>query len=197
MSTVAHAKLVAVCRTGMSRCAGSRSAARRRTADACQTRTSGAWSDRCDLLRLVDQLLEVERLSDERLRTARGRLHMRLLVGLAAEHHDGDRSGAVLILNLPEHFPPVDVRHHHVEQYEVRLCLRDRRKSFVRAARLTHRVALELEIDPDELANLLVVVDEQDEGTRLRASAGARAVQERLQIRAPIPAMAAGGVEGR
>src|SRR5436305_5802444 len=41
-----------------------------------------------DLLRLVDQMLQVEWLADESLRPARRGLRLRLLVGLTAEHHD-------------------------------------------------------------------------------------------------------------
>ena len=102
-----------------------------------------------------------------------------------------------MILDLPEHLPAVDVRHHHVEEHEVRLCLRNRSQPFVRAACLTHRVALELEIHPHELADLVVVVDEQDERARLRAPARSRTVEERLQVGAPVATVTARGVEGR
>ena len=96
-----------------------------------------------------------------------------------------------------QHLPAVDVRHHHVEQDEVGLRLLDRGEALVRAAGLAHGVALELEVDADELAHLLVVVDEQDERARLRPAAGAGAVEERLEVGAAVAAVAAGRVEGR
>ena len=72
----------------------------------------------------------------------------------------------------------------------------DRGETFVGARRLLHVVALPLELDPDELAHPLVVVDEQDGRARLLA-ARARAGEERLEIAAPEAPVAAGRVEGR
>ena len=72
----------------------------------------------------------------------------------------------------------------------------DRGEPLVGARRLLHVVALALELEPDELAHPLVVVDEQDASGRLLA-ARARAGEERLEVAAAEPAMAAGRVEGR
>ena len=66
----------------------------------------------------------------------------------------------------------------------------------VGAAGLADGVALELEVDADELAHLVVVVDEQDERAGLRRAARAGAVEERLEVGAAVAAVAAGRVEG-
>src|SRR5262249_12041618 len=123
-----------------------------------------------DRLRLLDELLEIERLPDEAARAARRRLTPRRLVHLAAEHQDGNRSGAVALLDPAQHLPAVDVGHDHVEEAELGLAGLDRGEPLVGARRLLHVVALALELDPDELAHPLVVVDEQDGGTRLLTS---------------------------
>ena len=63
------------------------------------------------------------------------------------------------------------------------------------AAGLADGVALELEVHADELAHLLVVVDEQDERAGLRPAARAGAVEERLEVGAPVAPVAARRVE--
>ncbi len=83
---------------------------------------------------------------------------------------DGDRADAVALLDLAQHLPAVDVRHHHVEKDELGLARLDRGEPFRGAGRLLHGVALALELEPDELAHADVVVDEQHRRTR---SAGA------------------------
>src|SRR4051794_18139767 len=153
-------------------------------------------SDGDDLLRLVDQVLQVERLADECLRAARRCLRLRLLVRLAAEHHDGDHARAVLLLYAAQHLPAVDVRHHHVEEDEVGLRLLDRCEAFVRTSGFAYEVTLELEIDAHELAHLLVVVDEQDERTGLRLTARTGSVEEDLEVGPAVPAVSSRCVEG-
>src|SRR5262249_39755174 len=151
--------------------------------------------DRDDRLRLLDELLEIERLPDEAARAARSRLPPGLLVHLAAEHEDGDRAGAVLLLDPAEHLPAVDVRHHHVEEDELGLATLDRSEALVRARRLLHLVALPLELEPDELAHPLVVVDEEHRRACLLA-AGTGAREERLEVAAPEAPVAPRRVEG-
>ena len=73
-------------------------------------------------------------------------------------------------LDPAEHLPAVDVRHHHVEEDELRLAALDRREPLVCARRLLHVVALSLELRPDELAHPLVVVDEEHDRARLLAA---------------------------
>ena len=72
----------------------------------------------------------------------------------------------------------------------------DRGEPLVGAPRLAHDVALDLEVDADELAHLLVVVDEQDERAGFRPAAGPGPVDEGLEVGAAVPAVAARGVEG-
>src|SRR5204862_4305731 len=71
----------------------------------------------------------------------------------------------------------------------------DRPEPFRRACRLADGVALELEVDAHELADGVVVVDEEDEWPGLRVTARAGAVEERLEVRPPVPAVAARCVE--
>src|SRR5207302_2712633 len=125
----------------------------------------------------LGQLLQVERLPDEGLRAAGRRLRFRLLVDLATEHDDRDRPRAPALLDLPQRLPAVDLRHHHVEEDQVRLRLLDRGEALVGAAGLAYRVALQLEVDADELPDAPGVVDGQDEraGARGAARPGARA----------------------
>src|SRR4029077_20027016 len=89
----------------------------------------------------------------------------------------------------------VDVRHHHVEQDELRAARLDRRKSLLGARSLLNVVALPLELDPQDLAHPLVVVDEQHGRAGLLPSRP-RAGEERLEIAAAVPAVASRGVEG-
>src|SRR5438128_8902620 len=70
----------------------------------CSERSSLHGSDS---FRLLDELVEIERLPDEATRAARCRLAPRRLVHLAAEHQDGNRSGAVLFLDPAQHLPAV------------------------------------------------------------------------------------------
>src|SRR5690349_21560517 len=66
-------------------------------------------SGRHDLLRLLDERAQVERLSDEPLRAALRSLVLRRALELAAEHDDGNRADAVPLLHPAQHLPPVDV----------------------------------------------------------------------------------------
>ena len=69
-----------------------------------------------------------------------------------------------VLVDLLQHLPAVDLRHHHVEQDQVRRLLAQRGEPFCRARRLPDDVALRLEIDADVLAQALVVVDDQHDG---------------------------------
>ena len=140
---------------------------------------------------MLDQLLRIKRLPDEALRTPSGGLLGRLLVDLAAEHHDRDRADSMPFLDSPEHLPPIDLGHHHVEQDQVGRDFFRHSESFLRVAGLAHRVALHFEVDAHVLAHSLVVVDDQDERPLLRRAAGPRAVEEVVEVRPPIAPMPA------
>ena len=65
--------------------------------------------------------------------------------------------------------------------------------------RLAHRVALHLEVDADELAQALVVVDDQDQPAAALGSprsGRAAALEELVEVAAPVPPMTSGRVEG-
>src|ERR671930_390663 len=68
-------------------------------------------SDRGDLLRLVDQLLEVEGLAEEAARAAHRRVGDRPLLDRAAEDEHRDRADAVALLDPAEHLPAVHLGH--------------------------------------------------------------------------------------
>src|SRR5207253_2061785 len=113
------------------------------------------------------------------------------------EHDDRYRADAVVLLHPSQHLPAVDMRHHHVEEDQVGLRLLDRRHALLGARGLAHGVALELEVDADELAHPLVVVDEEDERAGPTLPSRSRAVEEVLQVEAAVAPVPAGGVEGR
>src|SRR5205085_4333621 len=149
-----------------------------------------------DLLRLLDQRAKVERLADEALRAAFRRFVLRCALELAAEHDDGNRSDSVLFLYAAQHLPAVDLRHHHVEEDQIRRVVLDRLESLLGVARLDHRVALDLQVDPHDLADLRIVVDDEDERPARRLPR-ARAFEERVEVSAPVSAMPSGRVERR
>ena len=62
---------------------------------------------------------------------------------------------------------------------------------------LAHDHAVELEVDADELAQARIVVDDQDDGVAARPRARAVALDERVEVGAHEPAMAARRVEHR
>src|SRR5256886_15418589 len=158
-------------------------------------RAAGRSSGWKQLLGVLDQLLRIKRLPDEALRAPSGGLLGRLLVDLAAEHHDGDRADSVPFLYSPEHFPPIDLGHHHVEQDQVRRDFVEHSESFFCAAGLAHRVALHLEVDAHVLTHSLVVVDDQDERALLHRAARAGAVEEVVEVGPAIAAMPARRIE--
>src|ERR671925_486741 len=150
-----------------------------------------------DLLRLVDQLPEVERLPEEAARAAARRVHDRPLLHLPAEHDHGDRAGAEALLHLAQHLPAVDLGHHHVEQDEVgRLLLLERGQALARARRLPHGVALRLEVRTHEPAHARVVVDDEDDRAGPLPASGTGAVEERVEIGSAGPAGGGPGGEG-
>jgi len=102
------------------------------------------------------------------------------------------------VLHPPQHLEPVHLGHHHVEQNEVRRLRLERGEALFGATGFADDVAVHLEVDADELAQLLVVVDDEDErslGGLRRPSA--RAGEKRVEVRAAEAAVASGGVEGR
>src|SRR5215204_1343237 len=151
-----------------------------------------------ELLRRLDQLLRIERLAEEARRPARRRGLHRLLFDLAAEHDHRDRSDTVPLVNPAQHLPAVDLGHHHVEEDEVGGLLFQDLEPLLGTRGLAHRVALHLEVDADELAQALVVVDDQDQPTgafgpsRERSAA---ALEELVEVAAPVPAMTSRRVE--
>src|SRR5439155_23741805 len=158
-------------------------------------RAAGRRSGWQELLGVLDQLLGIKRLADEALRAPSCRLLGGFLVDLAAEHHDRDRPDSVPLLDAPEHLPPIDLGHHHVEQDQVGRDLLQHPQSFVRAAGLAHGVALHLEVYAHVLAHTLVVVDDQDERALLDRAARPRAVEEVVEVRPAIPTVPARRVE--
>jgi hypothetical protein len=68
----------------------------------------------------------------------------------------------VSLLDALQHLPAVHLGHHHVEEDQVGRLLLERGQAFLRVRRLTHLVALHLEVDAHELAQARVVVDDQD-----------------------------------
>ncbi len=101
------------------------------------------------------------------------------------------------VLHPPQHLETVHLGHHHVEQHEVgRLCL-ERGEALIGAAGLADDIAVHLEVDAHELAQLLVVVDDQDE--RFLAGSGrpaARSREKRVQVCAAKAAVPSWCVEG-
>jgi len=85
----------------------------------------------------------------------------RLLVNLAAEHDHRDRT--VALLHPLEHLPAIDAGHHDVEQHERGCLVFERLQRLVGARRLADGVALHLQVDAHELAQALVVVDDEHE----------------------------------
>src|SRR2546428_1536549 len=92
------------------------------------------------LLRRLDQLLRVEGLADEGLRTALARRGVRL-VELAAEHDHGNRPDAVLVLDPAQHFPAAHLGHHHVQEDQVGWTLLERFEAFLGTRGLANLVA--------------------------------------------------------
>ena len=76
------------------------------------------------------------------------------------------------------------------------LALEDRHSLFGGPG-LEHRVALELEARAHVLAHVVVVVDDQDGRAGLLSRAGPGALEELVEVGAPVPAMSARRVEGR
>src|SRR5439155_3417813 len=137
---------------------------------------------------------QVKRLADEALRTTLYRFVP--CIELAAEHDHRDRADTVPLLHTSQHLPAVDLRHHHVEQDQVRRLILECGQPVLRVRRLADGIALHLEVDPHDFADLRVVVDEQHERAARRLS-GPRTLEEGLEVTALVPAMPAGGVEGR
>ena len=100
------------------------------------------------------------------------------------------------LLEAAQHLPPVYLRHHHVEQDEVRGDFLQDREPLLRAACLAHRVALHLEVDADVFAHPRVVVDDQHQRTLLGRAARAGTVEEVVEICAAVATVPTGGVEG-
>jgi hypothetical protein len=120
----------------------------------------------------------------------------RLLVDLAAEHDHRDRADSMPLLDAAQHLPAVDVRHHHVEQDEVGRGLLQHAEPLVGVAGLAHGVALHLEVHPDVLPQAWIVVDDQDDRARARGGVRSGALEEGIEVTAPVAAVAAGRVEG-
>ena len=93
----------------------------------------------------------------------------RALVHLPGEHDHRDRADAGVLLDPPQRLPAVDLRHHHVEQDQVRRLLAERGECLLGATGLADEVALGLEVDAHVLPQALVVVDDQDERAARRA----------------------------
>ena len=72
----------------------------------------------------------------------------------------------VALADRLEHLPAVDVRHHHIEEDQVRLLFLESRQPLFGAPGFTDRVAVHLQVDPHELADSRVVIDDQDERRR-------------------------------
>jgi len=102
----------------------------------------------------------------------------------------------VALLHAAKHLPAVDLRHHHVDQDQVGRLLVDRGEALVGPPSLPDGVALGLEMDAHVLSQRRVVVDDQDERAGPRLAAGARPLEERVEVAAPVPAVAARRVEG-
>ena len=144
------------------------------------------------------ELLRVERLPQESLRSAGLGLAGLVCLDLAAEHDHLDRVDAVALPDPLEHLPAVDLGHHHVEEDQVGRLGLERLEPLLRAPRLANRVAVHLEVDADELANPRVVVDDQHEGSgsgaRGRRTAGG-AGDERVEVALAVSPVSARRVE--
>src|SRR5439155_3779683 len=78
-----------------------------------------------------------------------------------------------------------------------RLLAVERCHSFLRAAGLDDGVTLEFEVDPHVLPKARVVIDQQDDRADAVARPGAGALEELVEIAAPVPPVAARGIERR
>ena len=94
------------------------------------------------------------------------------VVGLLArgEHHDRQAGGLVVRAESPRQFEAVHVRHAHVRDDEVGHARADGLQSLVAVGRERDLVTLPRQIGRQELADLLLIVDEQDVTHPVRAS---------------------------
>ena len=88
------------------------------------------------------------------------RLHGGLDRGVTTDHHD-DRGG-ILLAQLPERLEPVDPRHLHIHEDEMRLEARVLGEAVDGVRHGPHLVALELEQLAERGPNALLVVDDED-----------------------------------
>ena len=70
------------------------------------------------------------------------------------------------------------------------------RETLLGVGRLAHRVALHLEVDANDLAHLVVVVDDEHHRAARRLSR-AGTLEECVEVAAPVAAVPTGRVEGR
>ena len=84
------------------------------------------------------------------------------LVGPGRQHQDGDLGQRRRLgLDRAEHLPSVPSGHHDVEQDEIGRILMQDLQGFVAVGGQQDSMAVEREIDPDQLVEVRLVVDDQ------------------------------------
>ena len=106
-----------------------------------------------------DQFVEAERLLDVVVATERQPAH--LVVGRIARRQEQHRRAIAVGAQPPAHLESVEVGHHHVEQHQVGLLLRDQLERLATVLGRGHGEPVVLERSGEHRSEVVLVVDDE------------------------------------